>query len=238
MGVAPGEIHVWSIPAAIPSEPATRLQALLSDDERARAARFKFERDRCRFIAARAALRILLGRYLHIPGEEISFEYGPKGKPYLRSTENPERLQFNVSHSGELALMAFCAGEELGVDLELVREMDDAADIARRFFCPSEVDRWMSLPEELRLRGFFNCWTRKEAYVKAVGGGLSIPLDGFEVSFRPGDPPAILLPGSEHWSLFDVSPTPGYAAALAIRGSGWTVDSKKLEHPHRFRGLS
>src|SRR5438477_5745599 len=106
--VAPGEIHLWSIPTAIPPEAATRLHALLSEDERARAARFKFERDRCRFIAARAALRILLGRYLHVPGEEISFEYGPKGKPYLRSTENPERLQFKVSHSADLALVAFC----------------------------------------------------------------------------------------------------------------------------------
>jgi 4'-phosphopantetheinyl transferase len=220
------DIHIWSVPLDVDAEALPRLNALLCEEEQARARRYVFERDRRRFVAARAALRINLGRYLDLPGDEVRFEYGPAGKPYLKGEGRRTGLRFNVSHSHALALIAVCAGEEPGVDIELVREMDDMESIVRRFFCPEEIEQWVGLPGELRTRAFFDCWTRKEAYVKAVGDGLLMPLDRFQVSFRPGEAPGIRLYGGgngQQWSIFDVRPSTQFAGALAIEGSGWQL---------------
>ena len=219
------EVDVWLVPLDPPVETMQVLIPLLSLDERERASRFKFDKDRRRFVVARAALRTLLGRYLHVHGSEIKFLYGSKGKPYLGGAQNA-KPRFNVSHSGEFALIAFTDDEPVGVDIELIHEMDDAESVVRRFFSPVEVEQWMGLPARLRSRAFFDCWTRKEAYVKAVGDGLSMPLDRFAVAFRPGDSPTIAFLDANpdrQWSLFDLTPAPGYAGALAIRGSGWSL---------------
>ncbi len=194
------EIHLWS--ASLDGD-AEALLPLLSEDERVRACRFRFERDRHRFIAARGWLRVLLGQYLQTEGGGLRFGYGPKGKPYVDGG-----LHFNLAHSGGVALFAFCAGEEVGVDLESIREIDDAEAIVRRYFAPAEIERWIAAPPPLRTRTFFECWTRMEAIGKALGDGL-----------------AAAPSSSEHWSLFDVRPSPSFAATLAVRGGGWSVRS-------------
>ncbi|HEY6392849.1 MAG TPA: 4'-phosphopantetheinyl transferase superfamily protein [Bryobacteraceae bacterium] len=216
------------------------LNALLSGEEHDRARRFRFDEHRRRFIVARATLRILLGRYLEKRGEEICFEYGPKGKPRLGGAGGGSELRFNISHSNDLALMAFCLSEEVGVDIEAVREMDDTESILKNYFCPEEIEQWLSLPAQLRARGFFDCWTRKEAYIKAVGDGLSMPLNDFQVAFLPGEEPRIRMRNGdvETWSLFDISAAPDYAGALAIRGSGWKVRCYTMSQSYSNWGTS
>jgi 4'-phosphopantetheinyl transferase len=221
------EVHLWCVRLDAGPEALPRLWAILSDAERERAQRYHFDRDRCRFVAGRARLRILLGHYLNTSAEAILFEYGPHGKPCLNAGCG-KGLHLNWSHSESLALFAICANEELGVDIELVRPIADSENIVRRFFCPEEVEDWLSLPPELRARGFFDCWTRKETFMKATGEGLHLPLDSFQVKFRRGEEPSIQLGAGvqgEEWQMFDVSPEDEYSAALAIRGSGWELCS-------------
>jgi len=219
------DVHVWCIPLEIAADTGRGVGRLLSADERSRAERFRFDRDRRRYVAARSALRILLGHYGERDAAGIAFGYSTRGKPFLPSTHSARELQFNVSHSGEIALMAFCQGAQLGVDVELVRDIDDAESIVRRYFCREEVEQWTELPAGQRSRAFYDCWTRKEALVKALGDGLSLPLDVFQVSFLPGELPGIRFrePGKGQWSLYDVSPASGYAGAVAVSGSGWDV---------------
>ena len=160
------EIHLW--PASLDAD-AESLAPLLSQDERERARRFLFERERRRFIACRGWLRLLLGRYLATEGAALRFGYGPKGKPYVDGGPH-----FNLSHSGGMALLAFCAAEEVGVDLEVVRDIDDAEAIGRRHFARAEIERWMAAPPPERTRVFFVWWTRMEAVGKALGEGLAV----------------------------------------------------------------
>src|SRR5262245_49283262 len=220
-----GEIHVWSIPIDVVGDAMPGLMALLSSSEQERARRYVFESVQRRFVAARAALRLLVGRYLDLPAAMIHFDHGPSGKPHLIAPHGA-RLHFNLSHSHGLALFAFCAEEEVGIDVEWLHEIKSAEQIVRRMFCPEEVAEWFSLPAERRRRGFFDCWTRKEAFVKALGRGLEVPLDTFRVAFRPGQLPAVRWRKDRHheqWSMFDVSPGEEYAAALAIRGRKWRL---------------
>jgi 4'-phosphopantetheinyl transferase len=193
----------------------------LSPDERARAARFHFARDQRRFVAARALLRGLLGRYLGLDPAEVVFGYGPRGKPFLAAP--PRSLRFNVSHSDGLALLAFAEGRELGIDLERERPLSDAEGIAGRFFSAGEGKALFGLPEGERGRAFFRCWTRKEAFIKATGDGLSRPLDGFEVTVGPGEDARLLRVDGEpeevgRWWLQDVEPAAGFLGALAVAG--------------------
>jgi 4'-phosphopantetheinyl transferase len=219
------EIHVWSIPIDVSSDTMLGLLALLSPSEQERAQRYVIESVQRRFVAARAALRLLVGRYLDLPASLVQFTYGPSGKPHLIGPFGA-RLHFNLSHSRGLAVYAFCAEEELGIDLEWLHEIKTPELIVQRMFCPEEAAEWFSLPDERRRRGFFDCWTRKEAFVKALGRGLEVPLDTFRVAFRPGDRPAVGWRTDRHhedWSMFDVSPGEDYAAALAIRGRDWRI---------------
>ena len=220
------DIHVWSIPLNVASASLDRSTPLLSADERVRAGRFRFERDRNRYIAARAALRTLLGLYTDCSADQIEFTYAKNGKPFIKRERGGLRPYFNISHSGSIALMAFCMSAEIGVDIEIVRDMPDAENIVRRFFAPEEAAQWMALPAELRTKGFFDCWTRKEAFVKALGDGLSMPLDEFQVEFGPGEPPTVRFRqqnGRRAWSIFDVTPLSEYSAALAIPGAAWDL---------------
>jgi 4'-phosphopantetheinyl transferase len=169
------------------------------------------------FVFSRAILRELTGRYTFTPPTQICFSLGPNGKPGLSGLPGPH---FNVSHSDGLAVYAFAANCELGVDLEHVRPFDDINTIARRFFCTEEAAQLSSLPATEQTDAFFRCWTRKEAYIKADGEGLSLPLDSFQVTLRPGDPAKFVHIGGDHaaagsWTLHDLSLIPGYAGALA-----------------------
>lgn len=220
------DVHVWQAALNPPAALVQQLAQTLRPNERARAARFHFERDRRRFIVARGALRAILGRYLALAPEQVALSYGPQGKPFL--TRQPENapLQFNVAHSHELALLAFARSREIGVDLEHVHPMPDMEQIAARFFSVQENEALKKVPDNQKLDAFFNCWTRKEAYIKARGQGLSIPLDSFCVSLAPGRPAALLKVENNpqetaRWTLTALQPAPGYVAALAVEGSNW-----------------
>lgn len=224
LAVATDGVDVWRVPLDAPPDRIEELTQGLSEDERARALRFYQSKDRRRFIFARAALRQILATTLQVAPDALRFGYGPQGKPRLVDGA----LCFNLSHSDELALVAVARGREVGVDVERMRAARDAARLARRFFARNESDALMALPPAQRLAAFYRCWTRKEAYLKARGDGLSLPLDAFEVSLDP-DAPAKLLAapdGAGTWALCDVPAGPEYAAALAVEGAalqprGW-----------------
>ena len=194
---------------------------VLSDAERQRASRFAFDRDRRRFMVARAQLRELLAVRLGVPPESIELAYGERGKPALGQHFAASDLRFNVSHSGDVAVYAFSRGREIGIDVEAVRTIRDADDIAARFFSRRENEAYLALDPCDKPLGFFNCWTRKEAFIKALGHGLYQPLDSFEVSLAPGDPARILcIEGATGdqcgWHMEAFTPAPGLAAAVVV----------------------
>src|SRR5947207_11404240 len=209
-----------AVAAPLDAEPEAvrKALALLSPSERQRASRFFFERDRRRFIVARARLRQLLAVRLEIQPEEVELVYGSHGKPALTDSD----LHFNVSHCDDLAVYAFSWGHEIGVDVEAVRWFVDAGDIALRFFSRRENVAYAALDPLDKPLGFFNCWTRKEAFIKALGDGLNHPLDRFDVSLAPGEPARILRVGGtagDHcgWTLHSLRPGPGLIAAIVVQ---------------------
>jgi 4'-phosphopantetheinyl transferase len=168
-------------------------------------------------------LRLLLGRYLRQPAASIAIRKGSHDKPYLSAEAGEQPLRFNVSHSHGLALFAFALQREVGIDLEKLRPDFASEDVAERFFSAREREELRSIPADLRTEGFFLCWTRKEAYVKAHGDGLHIPLDSFDVTLTPGQPAELRSADSARWTLRSFSPAPEYAAAAVAEGSGWTM---------------
>ena len=192
---------------------------LLSNEERERAARFAFEPERRRYIVTRALLRQLLAARLGIPPEAVELAAGARGKPALAGQFAASALRFNVSHCQDVAVYAFASGREVGIDVEAVRELPDADDVAARWFSPREYAAYRALAPEERPLGFFQCWTRKEAFIKALGDGLYHPLDRFDVTLAPGEPAKILrvedVPGDRcRWRLEGFSPVPGFVAAV------------------------
>lgn len=222
------DVHVWLVSL---DQPATRLQQLtftLSNDERKRADSFYFERDKQHFIASRGILRTILSSYLGITPHHIEFCYGPQGKPSLTPLSGWDKLRFNVSHSHGLALYAITREREIGVDLEYIRPIFHAQQIAERFFSDREQAVLRTLPERAKQQAFFTCWTRKEAYIKATGAGLAMPLDQFDVSLAPWEPPELLnihgnLQEAARWSVRELIPAFGYVAALVVEGCHWTL---------------
>lgn len=222
------EVHVWRADLDRKTSEISELQQTLSEDERARAARFHFSQDRSRFIVARGVLRAILGRYLDIPPGRLEFRYESNGKPTLAAAYKEETLHFNVSHSWGLALYAVANSREVGIDIEYIKATEAGSGIAERFFSPAEVAALQALPAEERTRAFFACWTRKEAYIKAKGTGLALPLDQFDVTVDPGQPAALLTTRGDpeeasRWSLRDLDPGPGCAAAIAVEGRSWQL---------------
>ncbi len=226
-----GEVHVWRVALDPAEEVVARLRGVLAADEVARAERFHFEKHRRRFAVGRGALRRLLGGYLGTAPEAVRFAYGERDKPRLAEQRAGLPLRFNLSNSAELALVAVTVGPEVGVDLEAVRPMEDALAIAERFFSAAEREVLRHVPPGERDQAFFRCWTRKEAYVKAVGDGIALGLDRFDVSLDPGAGARFLaLDGdparAAAWSLTHIDPAPGYLGALALPA-----------HPHTLRGF-
>jgi|SRR5208282_4898705 len=233
LALPPSEVHVWRANLDLDSVELERAQATLTSDERARAARFHFPKDQHCFIAARAALRTILARYIDRTPAQIEFCYGPSGKPELPPGSDTDGLCFNLSHSQGLALYAITRHCEIGVDLEGVRANFAWEEIASRFFAPREVEALRLVPSRSRAEAFFNCWTRKEAFVKARGEGLSFPLDQFEVSVAPGEPARLLRTMGDpqeasHWSIRELEPSAGYVAAIAVRALGWEIELWEL----------
>jgi 4'-phosphopantetheinyl transferase len=201
-------------------EAVRALATLLSDAERQRASRFVFDRDRRRFIVARARLRRLLSARLDVQPESVEFVYRAHGKPALARRFADSDLRFNVSHSDDVVVYAFALGREIGIDVEAIRVIRDADDIAAQFFSSRENDAYLALDPRNKPIGFFNCWTRKEAFIKALGDGLDYPLDRFDVSLAPGEPAKILrVEGTSGddcgWCMESFSPAPGFVAAVA-----------------------
>ncbi|HEX8145170.1 MAG TPA: 4'-phosphopantetheinyl transferase superfamily protein [Pyrinomonadaceae bacterium] len=222
------DVHVWLVGLKQAARDAQSVLGLLSEDERERARRFHFDHHRARFILAHAAQRLILSHYLRLSPAQLRFRFNPYGKPALDLPAGDDALQFNLSHSGELALLAIGRGRAVGVDIEHIRAEFAHEQIAERFFSQREVSMLRALPENLRPQAFFNCWTRKEAYIKALGEGLSLALDGFDVSLIPGEQAALLSvrdnPGEvARWSLRELAPGEGYAAAMAVEGQDWRL---------------
>ena len=222
------EAHVWLTELNLSPALLENLKDTLSTDELARANRFHFEKDRHHFIAARGTLRLILGNYLNIQPRNLKFTYNRRGKPKIANELDQDHVKFNLSHSHGLAVYAVTLSREVGIDIERVRTSLSFEKIAKRFFSPSEFEMLVALPPSERVKGFFNCWTRKEAYIKAIGEGLFISLDQFDVTLNPRDEAKIVsIKGDSilaaRWSLYPLTPAPGYVGALAVEGKNLTI---------------
>ncbi|HEU0053257.1 MAG TPA: 4'-phosphopantetheinyl transferase superfamily protein, partial [Longimicrobium sp.] len=190
--LGPAEVHVWRASLEPHAGALARYHATLSDEEREKAARFRFPVHRDRFVAGRGIQRALLGRYLGVDPAAIRYRVSAYGKPELDGEAAASGIRFNVSNTEGMALYALTLRREIGVDIEHLREMPDGLVIAQRFFSAPENEIFARIPDETRDLAFFTCWTRKEAYIKAVGEGLSMPLDRFDVTLVPGEPARLL----------------------------------------------
>jgi len=223
LALGDSEVHVWAVPLDLDDAAIARFAPMLSSDERERAARFKFEVHRKRFIAARGWMREILSRCLRVAPEKIGFDYSPNGKPALARACGDSKIHFNLAHSRDLALFALTRIGPLGVDVEQIREVKDMEHLVARFFSKRETELFRTVAEQDRPRAFFNLWTRKEAMLKATGEGITRSLDRVEVSFLPGEPARVIaIEGDEskaaRWRLIELAPAPGYTGALASEG--------------------
>ncbi|MCU7495887.1 MAG: 4'-phosphopantetheinyl transferase superfamily protein [Ignavibacteria bacterium] len=215
------EVHVWHVDAGLVS--SSEFWNVLNGEETERARRYHFSKDRENFLVSRGVLRSLIAHYTNNSPENVEFHYNKYGKPFLKGEES---LKFNVSHSGRILLFAFARNKELGIDVEQIRHDFAELEIAGSFFSSSEVLQLSVLPEEIRKLAFFKCWTLKEAYIKAKGKGLSVPLDSFDVSVCPEAASEVKellrVPDdpeeSRKWKIFSLSVALGYCAALAVEG--------------------
>jgi 4'-phosphopantetheinyl transferase len=233
-GLKPGDsdVHVFCSPLDVPSKRVEELAPSLSDDEWQRAKRFRLERDRRRFLAGRGTLREILAALLELSPENLAFSYGEFGKPQIAAPAAARSFHFNLAHSDSIAVYAV-AKHALGVDVERIRAMDDAEQIAERFFSPREKRCLLALPTEQRREAFFNCWTRKEAYLKAIGRGLDDGLDQIEVSLAPGEAAKLLgVPNdSQPWFLHSLVPAAEFVGALAVQPEDSRVNCWKWSGP-------
>ena len=216
-----GEVHVWRTALEADGDRQRECLETLAPAERERAAAFNFEAPRRRFIVARGSLRALLACYLDVGPRELVFVYGEHGKPALAAATD---LTFNLSHSGDLLLLACTRGRDLGIDVERTQREVRWEQVAHRFFAERELADLLALPEAQQRNAFFRCWTRKEAYMKATGHGVALGLSNFAVSLAPDTPPALvwLQHGRpDDWRLADVEVGPGYAGALCAAGANW-----------------
>jgi 4'-phosphopantetheinyl transferase len=232
--LAPGMVDIWHIDIAPPPDKIATSRTLLSADEIERVARFHFDVHRNRYIAGRAALRAILAQYLETSPQALAFVYGEKGKPALVAELNTRGLEFNLSHSHDRALLGITVGSIIGVDIERINLEFGTDEIATHFFSAFEVDTLLAVPKPERGATFFNCWTRKEAYIKAVGEGLSLPLDSFDVAFGPGVEAALLRVDAapdapSRWRMYDIPAPEGYAAAIAVEGTEHKIRQRAWE---------
>jgi 4'-phosphopantetheinyl transferase len=212
-----GTLHLWRVGLADPASLAEQLYALLSDDERARADRFRFTDDRRCFVISHGVLRVVLGCYTRRDPTSLRFDLGPHGKPALRDGHG---LHFNLTHSGDLALIALSPDREVGVDVEQWRIVPDYDSIAARFFSPAEQEMLRGLPPPARARAFLIGWTRKEAVMKALGLGVAQSPESIEVSLEEGRAVVLRIAGrpADQWSMTAFAPAPGFIGALAMQG--------------------
>ena len=222
------EVHIWCASQHQSEADFNRLRSTLSEDETVKANKYVFEKDQVASIVARGLLRTLLGAYLKRDPKSFHFVEVGNGKPALKRGEFDPHLYFNISHSGTMVLYGFTYINPIGVDIELKRPLEDALQISESYFSENEKEALRNLSPEKQHEGFFNCWSRKEAFIKVYGEGLSRELDSFDVSLRPGEPARLLsIEGNSdqanQWTLEDLNPIDEYAAAYCIEA---TPDSK------------
>jgi 4'-phosphopantetheinyl transferase len=220
----PDEVQLWAIPCTDPPEPVERLHAVLSLEERQRAGRFRFPDDRTRSVVGRGMLRTIVAACLETSPEELVFATNREGKPALDAAAGAA-LEFNVSHSGRWVVIGVTRQARVGVDVELMRPLSDRDRLIERFFASAEARAIQALAEEERHAAFFACWTRKEAFIKAIGSGLQFDLKRFEVAVRADGPAALLtledsVEAAARWRLWSAAPEPGYLAAVATEAPG------------------
>ena len=226
--LAENEIHVWRASTNMPPSVGNQLAQWLSPDELARLGRYRFEHDRLRFMTGRGILRILLGAYLELDPKQLIFDYGPHGKPHVNQESTQSPIQFNLSHSEDLSLFAFTKNARIGVDLEHLRPIPEVDQICERFFTLGEKTTMRGLPEDQKLEAFFTGWTRKEAYVKAMGESILPALDQVEVSLIPGESTQLIIDLDnpemiDKFSLISLVPYKGYLAAIAVENKSWVI---------------
>ncbi len=213
-------VHVWRLRLDLVQLAPGPFRTLLDPIERARADRYRFDTDRNRFTTTRGVLRKLLGQYTGVGERELGLTSSKHGKPALDPAICNHQVEFNVSHSGALAIIGFTRRYAIGVDVEQIERKVSRERIAERFFSPDEVERLRQMPENDQREAFFRCWTRKEAFIKAHGEGLSLPLDSFSVAFGQDELPRLLRfdgdPGVDHWSLTAPEMGSGYAGAVCV----------------------
>ncbi len=229
------EVHIWHLSLAEQGANFDHLKKLLDSGERSAGERFRFQKDRNLYIAAHGFLRLILGFYEGIDPADVQFVRNPYGKPLIAGNNRPEKMMFNLSHSGNRILFAFTRGREIGVDIEKIRADFACQEIAERFFSEQEVAVFNSLPKEKKTEAFFNCWTRKEAFIKAVGEGLSYPLKDFDVTLRSGQEAQLLnicrqSDEASNWTLVDIPVNDEYKGAVAVRAKDlsfkqWALDA-------------
>ena len=233
-------VHVWWVALLQPSDVIAQLAATLSGEEHERADRFQFNHLRESFIVARGTLRLLLAQYVQLEPGEIHFEYTPAGKPFLSRQSNIPDISFNVSHSNGLVLYAIAKNRQVGIDVEYIRHIPDFENISATTFSAFENNQLQTIDDHQKMLAFFYCWTRKEAFIKASGDGMSFPLDQFDVSLRPDEPARLLrVFGSEEkarrWSMFGWQPSEEYAAAVVVEGTDCSVTYRQWHHNDRAR---
>lgn len=225
----PSRLHVWSFRLDQPVPITAQLERVLSTSEKETAYQFVVERDRRRFVVAHGRLRQILSRYTDAAPEQLTFGRGTHGKPFLSHESRGDSVSFNLSRSQSVGLCAVAYGQEVGADVEWIRPLDGLETLVNRFFSPLEKEDWQHLEEGQRLEAFFRYWTCKEAYVKARGDGLTLPLNRFDVAFSPSAPPRLArIQGdateAANWHLQTLTPATGYRAAVALPGLHWQVD--------------
>jgi 4'-phosphopantetheinyl transferase len=234
--LADNGVHVWTLRTSASDAVVAEFEGVLDARERVRATRFHLDRLRRSFIIIHGALRYLLAPYLGLDPASIRFAYSSKGKPSIAPAS---AIQFNLTHSGGQAAVALTADSPIGADMEQIRPLPEMQQIARRHFCTEEAAEILSLPPSERNPAFFRCWTRKEAYLKAIGDGLAAPLDGFRVSVRPTAPARVVhvnhdTSAAEAWTLQDLCLDSDYAAAIAYRHPPRTMSIFSVGDPAEF----
>ena len=222
------EIHIWSTCVDQPQPEVHGLEKLLSREEKIRAEKFHFERHRMRFIVGRGFLRTILGRYLCVKPGRLQLIHGKNGKPTLAGAYADTGVSFNLSHSKGQALYAITLGREIVVDIEYIHDFSDMEQIADNILSASEKIAFRKLQKQKKLKVFFKCWTRKKAFLKALGTGLSQSMDMIDITTFYGEETAgekIEVSSDEisKWSIHDIAPIPGFAAAFAVKGDRKSV---------------
>jgi 4'-phosphopantetheinyl transferase len=217
------DVHIWAATLLKSAEHILLCHEMLSPDELDRASRFHFDRDRNRFIIGRGSLRAILGRYLNREPGQLQFDYNARGKPALAGSAGEGPLHFNLAHSNDLMLLAVTRVSAIGVDVERLRPLDDAEDMAEKFFSACESSKLKELPNAKKSAAFFNLWTRKEAWLKATGEGIAESLNQVQVSFLADEPARLIslfgdTQAGRNWHLCELNPAAGFVAAVAVAG--------------------